>query len=90
MREQNIIDNVALWKGGSGAGDLRSAVSWLVSGRDDEVGAQQFSSVILQVEKLIRQEERVLLRIEPVYGATVIALARTCFLEPVHLSSHGN
>jgi hypothetical protein len=90
MREQNIIDNVALWKGGSGAGDLRSAISWLVYGRDDEVGGQQFSSMILQVEQLIRQEERVLLRIEPVFGATVIALARTCFLEPVHISSHGN
>ncbi len=38
MLEQNIIDNVALWKGGNGADDLRSAISWLVSGRDDEVG----------------------------------------------------
>jgi hypothetical protein len=84
MLEQNIIDNVALWKGGNGADDFRSAVSWLVSGRGDEVGAQRFSSVILQVEQLIRQEERVLLRIEPVFGATVIALARTCSLEPIH------
>lgn len=87
MRQQNIIDNIRLWKGRNGGDDLHSAVSWLVSGSGDEVWAKQFSSEILQVEELVRHQERVLLRIEPVYGATVVALARTCSLEPVHILS---
>lgn len=87
LREQNIINNIRLWNSSDTVPDYHGVVACLVSGKDDDTWAEQFASAIQEVERYIANGEQVLLTIEPVYGATIVALARTCSLEPARIGS---
>jgi hypothetical protein len=78
FRESNVIDNVKLWAGDDSG--LREALAVLISNSDEPAEQAAFESVIERSRNQVASGTHVLLEIEPVYGAGVIAFAQkiTC------------
>jgi acyl-[acyl carrier protein]--UDP-N-acetylglucosamine O-acyltransferase len=78
FRESNAIDNVKLWAADDSG--LREALAVLISNSDEPAEQAAFKSVIERSRNQVASGTHVLLEIEPVYGAGVIAFAQkiTC------------
>ncbi|MDN7466124.1 hypothetical protein [Burkholderia gladioli] len=74
FRENNVIDNVKLWKT-DGLG-LREALAVLISSSNELAQQAVFGSEIERSRNQVASSTHVLLEIEPVYGAGIIAFAQ--------------
>lgn len=83
MREKNIIDRINLWGQHSEEKDFREVLSSLVSGKMDGTFEKEFLPLIDHEVESIRRGEKLLLEIEPVFGAYVIALAHNVSVSPL-------
>ncbi len=77
MREQNIIDRINVWDKQSDESSFRPILAALISGQSeyDKLNEAFLPLIDLQVNT-IRNEGKILIEIEPVYGASVMLLAR--------------
>lgn len=84
MRERNIIDHINLWEANSESNDFRVVLSSLISGKMDDTFDKRFIPLIDAEAESICRGEKMLLEIEPVFGAYVIALAGNISVFPKH------
>lgn len=75
MREQNIVESVEVFDSTSNEEDIRWAVE-LLTATGAQVKSDEFISLNRSIIEQISNGEQVLLAITPVYGATVLALAK--------------
>ena len=81
LTQQNIIDRITIWKKIRVDTACRQVLSYLISGREDPVYAQQFSAIIEKEVQLIELGEKTFIEIEPVCGADVVALVGSVSFE---------
>lgn len=80
FRERNIVDRVALWDSGSEVNEYRDSLSILVSGSSDAPQEAAWQALIDKEVASIKQEEKILLEVEAVYGVSIILLAKEVVL----------
>lgn len=81
MRETNIVECISCWNARSSDADYREALAFLITGKyDDDIDAA-FELLIDKASESICKGEKILLEIEPIYGAQVIALAAGISIE---------
>jgi hypothetical protein len=79
LREQNIIDRINVWDKGSSQEEFQQRLAELIGA--DRDSASVFSSLVASETHRIAKGERVLVEIEPVYGAWFLMLARSVSLQ---------
>ena len=81
MREQNIIDRINVWNAKSDENSFRQILTTLISGKSEyEKLDDAFLPLIDQHIGAVRDGKKILIEIEPVYGVSVIILARNVSL----------
>ncbi len=83
MRETNIVECISCWGALSSDSDYREPLVWLMTGKQDGDSNGAFAPLLDKTKDSIRKGEKVLLEIEPVFGAQLIALATEVSIEKV-------
>jgi hypothetical protein len=81
FREKNIIDRINVWNQESKVDSFQHHLLELVTGRTDAVIDGAFASIFEGQLKAISAGEKVLVEIEPVYGARALILAKSLSFE---------
>lgn len=76
FRERNIVDRVTLWNSSSEVDEYRDSLSILVSGSSDVPQGAAWQTLIDKEVASIKQEEKILLEVEAVYGVSILLLAK--------------
>lgn len=82
FREQNIVDRVTVWDSDSDLNNYVRILKNLLSGSFDDEVDPRFTPMIDKEIVAIKSGNKILLEIEPVYGAWITALAKTAYCVP--------
>lgn len=80
FRERNIVDRVTLWDSSSEADEYRDSLSILVAGSSDVPQEAAWQALMDKEVASIKQEKKIFLEIEAVYGVSILLLAKEVVL----------
>jgi hypothetical protein len=83
FRERNTVDRVTLWDSSSEVDEYRDSLSVLVAGSSDVPPEAAWQALIDKEVASIKQEEKILLEVEAVYGVSILLLAKEVVLTDV-------
>ena len=76
FREANIVDKVFVWDSRSDPQDYRELLTAVISGRSARTVHMTWTPIVESEVELIKAGRKVLVEIQPVFGARVALLAR--------------
>ncbi len=76
VREQNVIEQIVLWKNFESA-EFKHALLFLVSGKINADQSQMHAQTMEEILKRLERNEVVLLSIDAIFGAQLVALAKS-------------
>lgn len=83
MRNNNIIDRISVWNSESDSLEYQKKLGVLLYGDSDTVGKYPaYAARINEMSEKIKARQRVLLEVEPVFGALILMLIQRFEIAP--------